>query len=293
MPKQYKGTGVAVITPFKKDGSIDIPALENIIQHLIEGGVNYLVALGTTGESVTLSKKEMLQVIETFIKVNANRVPLVVGAGGNNTSKVIQFINETESLNIDAWLSVAPYYNKPSQEGIYRHYVAIANATEKDIILYNVPPRTSSNIEAGTVLRLANDFENIIGIKEASGDLSQCASIIQDADEDFFVISGDDALALPLLSLGGDGLISVIGNAFPIEVSDMIQLGLDNDVQSASIIYYQLLPFIELIFREGNPTGIKALMSVQEKIQNEIRLPLVKASADLMEELKEELLVFT
>lgn len=283
--QRFIGTGVAVVTPFRSDGGIDEKSLEQIINKLIFGGVEFLVILGTTGESVTLNKKEKQQVIDLSIETIDGRVPMVLGMGGNNTSEILEYISHTDFSPISAILSVSPYYNKPTQEGIFYHYCTIADAAPVPVILYNVPGRTSSNISAETTLRLAEN-KNIIGIKEASGNFEQCMKIISDKPEDFLVISGDDLLALPYLGIGMDGVISVIGNAYPKEFSDMIRAGLKGDFEEARKIHYQLFDLMELIFAEGNPGGIKALLEIKGMCQNVLRLPLYKISEVLYNKIK-------
>ncbi len=289
MNKQHKfaGTGVAIVTPFKSDLSIDFDGLEKQIEHLIINGINYLVVLGTTGESVTQSESEKKELVQ-FIKDKVNgRIPIVLGIGGNNTQAVIEKIKTTDFTGIDAILSVAPYYNKPTQEGLYQHFKAIAEASPVDIILYNVPGRTGSNIKAETTLRLANEFKNIVAVKEASGDFSQAMYIIKDKPDHFAVISGEDALTLPLMSVGVSGVISVLANAFPKEFSTMVQLALNNNYQEAEKIHYKLLEFIDYLFIEGNPAGIKEALSILGIIENHLRLPLVNVSNTTQKKLAE------
>lgn len=289
MAKQHKfsGTGVAIITPFKKDLSIDFEGLEKQIEHLIANGINYLVVLGTTGESVTQTEDEKQQLV-AFIKEKVNkRIPIVLGVGGNNTKAVVDQIKKTDFDQIDAILSVAPYYNKPSQEGLYQHFKAIAEACPVDVILYNVPGRTGSNIKAETTLRLAHDFKNIVAVKEASGDFSQAMYIIKDKPEDFIVVSGEDALTLPLMAAGVSGVISVVANAFPKEFSSMVQFALNNDFVAAEKIHYRLLELIDNLFIEGNPAGIKAALEILGIIENNLRLPLVKVSDKTYEKIDE------
>ncbi|MDO9261273.1 MAG: 4-hydroxy-tetrahydrodipicolinate synthase, partial [Flavobacteriaceae bacterium] len=257
--KKFFGTGVALVTPFKKDLSVDVEALEKLVNYQIDNGINYLVVLGTTAESATLSKSEKEFVKETIIKTNNKRVPLVIGIGGNNTTAVIDEIKNTDLSAFDAILSVSPYYNKPSQEGLYQHFKAIAKSTDKPIILYNVPGRTAKNMEPTTVLRLANEFKNIIGIKEAAGDFVQAMKIIQHQPDNFLVISGDDMITLPMVLAGGAGVISVIAQGLPKEFSKMMQLGLDRKVDESFEIQYQIMDSIDYIFEEGNPAGIKAM----------------------------------
>lgn len=283
--KKFFGTGVALITPFKKDLSVDTEALSNIVNYQIDNGVDYLVVLGTTAESATLTKAERELVKQTIINANNNRLPLVIGIGGNNTTAVIDEIKMTDLTHFDAILSVSPYYNKPSQEGLYQHFKAIAESTDKPIILYNVPGRTAKNMEPATVLRLANDFKNIIGIKEAAGDLVQAMKIIQHKPNDFLVISGDDMITLPMVLAGGAGVISVIAEGLPKEFSDLIRLGLDGKNKEAYALQYKIMESIDLIFEEGNPVGIKAMFEKLGLCNDTVRLPLVPASKQLKEKI--------
>ena len=282
----FKGTGVAIITPFNQNKSIDYPALEKLIHFIIDGGVNYIVTLGTTGETPVLSREEKIDIIKFTEEVINNRVHMVVGIGGNNTTEVVKEIETFPLDNVAAILSASPNYNKPSQEGIYQHYKEIASHSSKPIILYNVPGRTCRNMSASTTIRLANDFENIIGIKEASGDMMQCLEIIKNKPGRFFVVSGDDALALPLIACGMQGVISVAANAFPKEFSELVKLSLSNDFESARIINNKLLPAYQYMFEENNPAGIKAFLYEMKIIQNELRLPLVSLSADVHKKIK-------
>lgn len=279
--QEFVGTGVALVTPFKSDFSIDVEALTRIVEYQIEGGIKYLVVLGTTAESATLSEAEKQLVIETVVKANRNRLPLVLGVGGNNTQKVIEELKTRDLSAFSAVLSVSPYYNKPSQEGIYQHFKAIAEASPLPIIVYNVPGRTSSNMLPSTVLRLAYDFTNIIGIKEAAGDLVQAMKIIQHKPDDFLVISGDDMITLPMVLAGGAGVISVIGEGFPKEFSKMVQLGLDRKVDEAYQLHYRLADIIDMIFEQGNPAGIKEVFKSLNLAENCVRLPLVNVNEDL------------
>jgi 4-hydroxy-tetrahydrodipicolinate synthase len=278
MSERFKGTGTAIITPFHDSGNIDFGSFEKIIEHVIEGGVNYLVALGTTGESVTLSRDEKVAVLEFVVETVNKRVPIVAGIGGNSTQEVINVIKATSFDGIDAILSVCPYYNKPQQKGLYSHYKAIAGACPVPVILYNVPGRTSVNLTAETTLRLAGDFSNIIGIKEASGNLLQCMDIIKDRPQGFLVISGDDALTLPMIALGADGVISVVANAFPREFSEMVNLCLKGKFIKARNIHFSLLKFTNALFLDGNPSGIKAAMETIGLCKSNVRLPLVKVN---------------
>lgn len=288
MSTQHKfiGTGVAIITPFNADLSIDYLGLEKQIEHLISNGINYLVVLGTTGESVTLTESEKNELLK-FVQLKVNkRVPIVLGMGGNNTQAVVDKIKNTDFSQIDAILSVAPFYNKPTQEGLYQHFKAITEVCPIPVILYNVPGRTGSNLNAATTLRLAHDFKNIIAIKEASGNISQAMYIIKDKPEHFIVISGEDALTLPLISTGVSGVISVVANAFPKEFSTMINLALTNNYQEAKKIHYQLLEFTDNLFVEGNPAGVKEALSIMGIVKNHVRLPLVHASKELNQKLQ-------
>ena len=283
---QFLGTGVALITPFTQDGAVDTVALENIVNFVIENGVDYLVVLGTTAETATLSKEEKELVKNTITKANNARVPEVLGVGGNNTAAVVSELKGLDLSNYDAILSVSPYYNKPTQEGIYQHFKAVSEASEKPIILYNVPGRTSSNMTPETVVRLAKDFENIIAIKEAAGDMVQAMKLIQHKPKDFLVISGDDMIALPMTLAGGAGVISVIGEGLPKEFSTMIRLGLEGKTAEAYAIHYQVMDAIDYIFEEGNPAGIKALFNELDLCEPTVRLPLIAASSQLQEKLK-------
>ncbi len=257
--EQLTGTGVALVTPFNKDLSIDTEALSRIVNHCIDGGVDYLVVLGTTGESVTLNKAEKMTVMETVVRVNAGRLPLVLGIGGNSTYRIVDEIKSFESEHFSAILSVTPYYNKPTQEGIYQHFKAISEVTAKPIILYNVPGRTGSNMLPETTLRLAHDCKNIIGIKEASGDMVQVQKLMEHKKDGFMVISGDDITALPTVLAGGAGVISVLGQGLPVEFSQMIRAGLNGEPAKAYELHYALQEGMSLIFQEGNPAGIKAI----------------------------------
>ena len=287
--KKFHGTGVAVVTPFLNDGSIDFPALENILENLIGNGIDYLVSLGTTGESAALSSLEKKEIWAFTAKIVAGRVPLVAGIGGNYTRAVIENIKNFDKQGYDAILSVSPYYNKPTQEGIYQHYKAIAEASDLPVILYNVPGRTGSNISAETTIRLANDFEKIIAIKEASGNFDQFNQIMRDKPDGFMLISGDDPVTLPMIALGAVGVISVIGNAVPKVFSDMVRLCLDEKWEAARLLHYQLIEFTRLMFAEGNPGGIKEAMKINSLCGNTMRLPLVNVSEKLTGLIKAEL----
>lgn len=285
MNNRFLGTGVALVTPFKADLSIDHEALAHIVEFNIDGGTEYLVICGTTGESVTLTKQEKKDVVATIYKANNGRVPMVLGIGGNNTIQVVEEIKATDLSEIDAILSVAPYYSKPTQEGIYQHFKAISEASPIDVILYNVPGRTSKNIEVETTLRLANDFKNVIGVKEAGNNMSQYLELIKNKPEDFLIISGDDDLALGVTLAGGSGVISVIGQAFPKEFSNMIRLGLKGDAKESYKRHYELMDIISFIFEENNPAGIKAVFEALNLCQDTVRLPLVPASNILKEKI--------
>jgi len=275
------GTGVALVTPFKKDFSVDTEALTKITNHVIEGGVEYLVILGTTAESATLNTEEKEVVIQTIVAANKGRVPMVLGVGGNNTAKVVEELKTRDMSQFAAILSVSPYYNKPTQEGIYQHFKAVSKASPIPIIVYNVPGRTSSNMLPATVIRLANDFKNIIGIKEAAGDIVQAMKLIQTKPEGFLVISGDDMITLPMVLAGGAGVISVIGEGFPKEFSEMVRLGLNKKVDEAYKLHYKLADSIDMIFEQGNPAGIKEVFKHLGLSENTVRLPLVNVDENL------------
>jgi len=274
--RKIEGTGVALVTPFTKEEEVDFSALEKLVNHVIDGGVDYLVALGTTGESVTLTKSEKIAVLEKIKEVAGGRVPIVLGHGGNNTKILIETLNDYDLTGISAILSVTPAYNKPSQTGLYQHYKKFIEASPLPVILYNVPGRTGVNMLPRTTLRLAEEFpEKVIAVKEASGDLSQMMEIINKAPEGFEVISGDDGITLPLIAAGGTGLISVIANAFPHEMSSVVNFALEEKYNEARMIHYQLLDLIGLTFANGNPGGVKAMLSKIGIIDNVLRLPLV------------------
>jgi len=279
--KQLIGTGVALITPFTSNFEVDIAALRRIVNYQIDNGIDYLVVLGTTGESTTLNPTEKQLIIDTVIDVNRGRLPLVLGIGGNNTQAVIDEITTRDLSAFTAILSVSPAYNKPTQEGIYQHFAAIVKASPKPIILYNVPGRTASNMLPETVVRLANDFKQIVAIKEAAGDLVQAMRMIEATPDEFLVISGDDMIALPMTLAGGVGVISVIGEGFPSEFSQMIRLGLDRKVDEAYQIHYKMAPAIDYIFAEGNPAGIKAVFNKLGLCGDTVRLPLVGVSESI------------
>jgi 4-hydroxy-tetrahydrodipicolinate synthase len=275
------GTGVALATPFKTDLSIDTEALIRIVNLSVDGGVEYLVILGTTAENVTMSKEEREFVINTIIEANKGRLPMVLGLGGNNTAEVVDELKTTDLSQFDAILSISPYYNKPTQEGIYQHFKAVAEACPIPVILYNVPSRTGSNVLPSTAIRLANDFKNIVAIKEAAGDMIQAMRLIKDKPKDFLVISGDDMIALPMVLAGGEGVISVIAQGFPKEFSDMIRLGLNRKVDDAFKLQYLLSDCIDMIFEQGNPAGIKQVFQSLGLAENAVRLPLVKVDGSL------------
>jgi len=283
--QKFVGTGVALVTPFKKDLSIDFTALSKLVEFNIANGVDYLVINGTTGESVTVSKEERQRIVDVIVSVNKGRVPLVLGLGGNNTSAVIAEILSSDLTHIDAVLSVAPYYSKPTQEGFYQHFKAIALASPKPIILYNVPGRTSKNMDSQTTLRLASDFNNIIAVKEAGNNVQQYLELIKNKPKDFLIISGDDDLALNVVLAGASGVISVIGQAFPKEFSTLIRLGLQGKNKEAYKLHYKLMDIISMIFSENNPSGIKAVLQCLGIASNGVRLPLVKASEKLQKEI--------
>lgn len=275
------GTGVALVTPFKKDFSVDIEALQRIVNFSIDGGVEYLVVMGTTAENATLTQAEKELVINTVIDVNKGRLPLVLGVGGNNTMQIVEELKTGDFSAFEAILSVSPYYNKPTQEGIYQHFKAIAEASPIPVILYNVPGRTSSNMLPSTVIRLANDFSNVVAIKEAAGDMAQALQLIKNAPKDFLVISGDDMIALPIVLAGGAGVISVIGQGYPKEFSEMIRLGLNRKVNEAFKTQYFLSDCIDMIFEQGNPAGIKQVFQALGIADNTVRLPLVSVDDSL------------
>lgn len=292
--KKFKGTGVAIITPFKNDSSIDFAALGRVVNHVIKGGVNYIIAMGTTGEASTLTTDEKQAIISFVTETIDNRVPIIIGIGGNNTQEIINVIREIDLTGVDGILSVAPYYNKPGQRGIFQHFKAIATCSPLPVIIYNVPGRTSCNITSDTCLELAHECENIVGVKEASGDLAQIMRIIKGKPENFLVISGDDMMTIPIIAAGGAGVISVLANAFPAECSELVNNALKNNFKAAREIQFHLLETIELLFADGNPAGVKAFMSVMNLCQNNLRLPLVPVNRAIFtriqkvtEELKE------
>jgi 4-hydroxy-tetrahydrodipicolinate synthase len=284
--QKFVGTGVALITPFKEDFSVDFDALVKLVNFNIKNGTNYLVINGTTAESATISKEEKLLIIALIVKTNANRVPLVLGIGGNDTLAVIKDIKTTDLTHIDGILSVVPHYSKPTQEGIYQHFKAISAATEKPIILYNVPGRTAKNMEAKTSIRLAKDFINIVGIKEAGDNVQQYLELLKNKPSDFLIISGDDDLALGIMLAGGSGVISVIGQAYPKEFSTLIKHGLEGRNKEGYAIHFKMMAILDYIFEENNPAGIKTVLQELGICRNEVRLPLVKASEGLHQKIR-------
>jgi 4-hydroxy-tetrahydrodipicolinate synthase len=283
---KIKGTGVALVTSFNEDKSVDYKGLENLLNHVIDGGVDYLVLMGTTGESVTLTKNEKIEVVDFCKKINNGRLPIVLGIGGSSTMQVVEDIKSANLDGIDAILSVSPTYNKPSQEGIYQHYKMISGNCPLPIIVYNVPGRTASNISAETIIRLANDFKNIVAVKEASGDMDQIMKIIKNKPSDFVVLSGDDGLTLPMIHMGAEGVISVIGQSHPKEYSDMVSFGLSGNQEIANQLHNKLYDFYVPLYAEGNPVGIKACLELLGICKSQVRLPLVEASDVIKNELK-------
>ncbi len=293
---KFKGTGVALVTPFHEDDTIDFGGLEKLIEHVISGGVEYLVSMGTTGESATLSEEERFSIIDFTLKIANKRVPVVGGFGGNNTAEIIRSVkkyttDKTADNNIDAILIASPYYNKPSQEGIYQHYLEIDKNVSLPIILYNVPGRTSSNMEVETTLRIVSDSQNVIAIKEASGNFMQCMKIIRDAPSNFLIISGDDPITLPFIALGMHGVISVVANALPKPFTEMVRLSLKQDFISANKLHYSLLQFTDLIFKEGSPAGVKSALKQLGVCGEKVRLPLWKVSPELDRKIAVELTI--
>jgi 4-hydroxy-tetrahydrodipicolinate synthase len=279
--KRFKGTGVAIVTPFKNDSSIDFSALFRVINHVIKGGVNYIVAMGTTGEASTLTKDEKHALVSYVTEAIDSRIPLMIGIGGNNTQEVINTIRELDLQGVDGILSVAPYYNKPSQRGLFEHFKAIATCSPLPVMIYNVPGRTSCNITSDTCLELAHECENITAVKEASGDMSQIMRIIKGKPENFLVVSGDDALTIPIIAAGGSGVISVLANAYPAECNELVNTALKNNFKAAREIHFRFMESIDLLFADGNPSGIKAFMSVLNLCQNNLRLPLVPVNKNV------------
>jgi 4-hydroxy-tetrahydrodipicolinate synthase len=287
---ELRGLGVAMITPFTKAGEVDVPALKKLTDYLVTGGADYLVVMGTTGESVTLNKEEKKLVLDTVMACNNGRKPIVLGIGGNNTQDIAAQLSRIETHGITAILSVTPYYNKPTQNGLYEHYKVLSESSKLPIILYNVPGRTGVNLLPDTVSRIAFDCRNVIGIKEASGNVEQVMSVIQQTPKEFLVISGDDALTLPLIASGADGVISVVGNAFPKEFSEMVNHALNGEITEAREIHYRLLDIIHLLFAEGNPAGIKEVLDQLNICEHFLRLPLVPVSSATSEKLRREMI---
>ena len=279
--QKFIGTGVALVTPFKEDLSVDYEALKKLVNYNIENGIDYLVINGTTGESGTITEEEKQEIINVIVQTNNKRLPLVLGVGGSNTALVVKELKTRNFSGIDGILSVAPYYSKPTQEGFYQHFKAIATATDLPIILYNVPGRTAKNMDPATTLRLANDFKNIVGVKEAGNNTQQYYALLKDKPADFSVISGDDDLALGVVLAGGSGVISVIGQAFPKQFSAMIRHGLSGNNNEGYAIHYKMMDIVDLIFEENNPAGIKSVLQELDICRNDVRLPLVKASSAL------------
>lgn len=290
----FKGTGVALVTPFREDGSVDLRSLERLVEYVIAGGVDYLVVLGTTGEPATLTADEKALVKETVVRVNAGRLPMVLGVGGNNTAEVADALQSGYADGFDAVLSVSPYYNKPTQEGIYRHFEQVALHSPLPVILYNVPGRTGSNMLPETVVRLAEGFDNIIGVKEAAGDLVQAFRLLKQVPDNFLVISGDDMLTLPMALSGGSGVISVIGQGLPEKFSGMVNAALSGELEKANALHFELMDIIDLIFEEGNPAGIKSVLAQLDVVENAgVRLPLVEVTPGLRSKISKYLQVGT
>ena len=283
---KFKGLGVAMVTPFDEEYNVDIDTLRSQTAFLVESGADYLVTMGTTAETPSLKKEEQDSILACVVSENDGRLPVVMGVGGNNTYDAIDQLQNRDLSGVDAVLTVVPYYNKPTQAGMYRHFAEIAKATDMPIILYNKPGRTDGNMTAETTLRLAHDFDNIIAVKEASGDLVQMANIISGRPDDFLVISGDDALTLPLMSVGGDGVISVLGNAFPAQLSQMIKFANDDKLAEAQSIFYRFFDLFGLLFADGNPAGIKSLMELLDMTTARVRLPLVRAQKSTVDAMK-------
>ena len=282
---KFKGLGVALVTPFSENGNVDYAGLQRLVELQIQGGTDYLVVHGTTGESVTLTKEEKVATLDFIKEIAANRIPIVLGIGGNNTREVCNELDSTDLSGVSGILSVSPAYNKPTQEGIYQHYKAISQATDREIILYNVPGRTSKNVVAETTVRCAEDFKNIVAVKEASGDLEQVMSILQNRPDGFEVLSGDDALTLAMIGCGADGVISVVGNAFPQVFSKMVHAALDSNMAEARTQHYQLFEMIDWLFVDGNPAGIKEVLKYLNICHNYVRLPLVPVGKQVSDKL--------
>ena len=284
--KRFRGTGVAIVTPFKSDLSIDFSAFGRIVNHVVDGGVNYIVVMGTTGESVTLTRDEKKAIINYILEAIDGRIPLVVGIGGNNTQEVVSQLRNFELEKVDAILSVAPYYNKPNQRGLFQHFKTISAYSPAPVIIYNVPGRTGCNISAETCLQLAHECENIGGVKEASGNMEQIMRIIKGKPESFNVISGDDLTTLPIIAAGGSGVISVLANAFPAQWSEMVSHCLKSNFKAAREIQFRFMELIELLFIEGSPAGIKAVLNILNLSQNTLRLPLVPVSRTIFSKIQ-------
>jgi 4-hydroxy-tetrahydrodipicolinate synthase len=285
MKAKFSGTGVALVTPFRKQGTIDFTTLENLVETVIKSKVDYIVALGTTSEAATMNERERTAIIDNIIEVVNGRVPIVLGLGGNNTLDIVDKIKNMDFTGIDGILSVSPYYNKPQQRGIYLHYKSISEVSPVPIIMYNVPGRTACNITAETTLQIAADCSNIVATKEASGNISQVMEILRNKPDGFSVISGDDALTLPMMAMGATSVISVAANAFPKEMSEMVNYALKGDLKKALPLHYKLLPIMNALFEEGNPAGVKAALEIKGIISNNLRLPLVKVSKPLYNKL--------
>jgi 4-hydroxy-tetrahydrodipicolinate synthase len=279
--KELTGTGVALVTPFQDNGSLDLPALSSLVDHLVDSGIDYLVVLGTTAESAVLSDREKDEVIAAVVGSNRGRLPLVLGIGGNNTAAVVKELQTRDLQAFSAVLSVSPYYNRPTQQGIYQHFSQVAKASALPVILYNVPSRTASNMEPETVSRLARDHQNIVALKEAAGSITQAMRMVRETPEGFMVISGDDMITLPMVLAGGAGVISVVAQGFPREFVQMVKLGMEGKVKEAYGLHYQLMPAFDMLFEQGNPAGIKALLAAQGRMSDRLRLPLVSVDEDL------------
>ncbi len=285
MNTTFQGTGVAIVTPFNKEKQVDYHALEKLLEHIISGGVDFVVSMGTTSEAATLTEEEKEKVLSEVLRVIDNRKPVVLGIGGNNTQKVVETLKNTNLDQIAGILSVAPYYNKPNQRGLYEHFSVIAKSSPKPVILYNVPGRTSSNISAETTLKLAHEFDNIVAVKEASGSFKQIMEIVKNKPDGFSVLSGDDALTLPLISIGVEGVISVVANAFPGKFSTMVRQALQGDFIKAKSIHYELIDIINQLFADGNPAGVKKALSLLNITEDYLRLPLVEVNQNVSEKL--------
>ncbi len=285
--KSFKGLGIALVTPFNEDKSVDFKGLENLVNHCIDNNVDYLVVQGTTGESATLTKTEKKAVLDFVVKINKQRLPVVLGVGSNNTAEVVTALQTLDLTNVDGILSVCPYYNKPSQEGIYQHFKAVLSATDLPVILYNVPGRTVTNMLPQTVLRIARDFKNAVAVKEASGNLEQVMTLVHNKPEGFLVLSGDDALTLPHIACGGDGVISVVGNSFPKKFSNLVHTALQGDFDTARKEHYDLFETIQNLFADGNPAGVKHVLQDLNICKDYVRLPLVNVNTTIANKLTE------